>query len=44
MNDNDWSDFMEELHQNYREESPKELLDRLLDDWMFLKSEETCHD
>lgn len=26
-------DFLEELHHNYKEETPKELLERLLDDW-----------
>ena len=39
--DNDFLDFMEKLHENYKEESPKELLDRLLDDWGVLKSEAT---
>jgi hypothetical protein len=31
-------DFMEELHHNYKEETPKEASERLLDDWAFLKS------
>lgn len=31
-----FDEFMEELHHNYREESPKELLERLLDDWRAL--------